>query len=121
MSDNTSNNADKGGTLFVYVTYITAIRKVKSDCERLLQILDSRNIKYTKVDVGVLPQRREEMVQLSGKKDIPQVFVDKDYVGGVDEIENWLENDVLENELWEFGYGDEPPPKKDEQPSVAEN
>jgi glutaredoxin len=77
----TQQQNEKGGTLMVYVTYLTAIRKVKADCERLLQILDSRNILYTKVDVGVLPFAREQMIKQSGKTELPQVFVDKDFVG----------------------------------------
>lgn len=72
---------ERGGTLFVYCTYLSSNRKVASDCKRLFQIFDSHNIEYIKVDLGLLPQKREEMVKLSGKTELPQVFVDKDYIG----------------------------------------
>jgi glutaredoxin 3 len=107
---------EKGGTLFVYCTYLSSNRKVASDCKRLFQILDSHNIEYTKVDLGILPQKREEMVKMSGKTELPQVFVDKDYIGGIDLIEKWNEEDELEQELYLCGYGEEPP-KKDKQVS----
>lgn len=108
------SSSDKG-ELFLYVTYMSINRKVASDCKRIMQILDSHNIQYTKVDLGVVPEKREEMVKISGKTMLPQLFIDKEYIGGIDEVEEWNENETLAHELYEFGYGDEPPKKEEEQ------
>lgn len=107
------NKEDKGGELFLYVTYISINRKVASDCKRIMQILDSHNIRYTLVDLGIVPEKRQEMVSISGKTELPQVFIDKEFIGGIDQIEEWNENEVLAHELYECGYGDEPPPKNE--------
>lgn len=73
--------AQSGGELIIYVTYIGAVRKTSSDCSRLQMILDNHGIKYTKVDLGVEPEKREQMVKKSGKKTLPQVFIDDLYIG----------------------------------------
>jgi glutaredoxin 3 len=78
MSDNSEL---KGGELILYVTYLGAIRKTASDIQRLCLILDGHKIPYTKIDLGVNPEKREEMVKRSGKKTLPQVFIDETYIG----------------------------------------
>ena len=71
----------KGGELIIYVTYITAIRKTASDIARLQLIFDNHKIPYTKIDLGVNPEKREDMVKRSGQKTLPQVFIDETYIG----------------------------------------
>ncbi len=102
MSDH--EDVDLGAEIFVYVTYITAVRKTASDCARLLQIFDGHGIKYTKIDIGSKPEMREKMVKGSGKKTLPQVFIEDMYIGGLEEIDDWNENDMLLQALKEAGY-----------------
>jgi glutaredoxin len=72
---------EANGELIVYVTYIGAVRKTQENCRNLLNIFDNHKIKYTKVDLGVTPEKREEMVKISGLNTLPQVFVDDTYIG----------------------------------------
>jgi glutaredoxin len=69
------------GELIVFVTYIGAVRKTQENCRALTNMFDNHKIKYTKVDLGVTPERREQMVKGSGKYTLPQVFVDDTYIG----------------------------------------
>jgi len=101
---NMTENRPQSGELIIYVTYIGAVRKTSSDCSRLQMILDNHGIEYTKVDLGVEPEKREQMVKKSGKKTLPQVFIDDLYIGGIDEIEDWNENEMLLDALKEAGY-----------------
>jgi glutaredoxin 3 len=107
------------GELIVYVTYISAVRKTQENCRALLSILDNHRIKYTKVDIGVTPERREQMIKGSGKATLPQVFVDDLFIGGFEEIEDWNENENLLQALKEAGYkngdDDEPPPPPEDE------
>ncbi|KAL0480228.1 hypothetical protein AKO1_007192, partial [Acrasis kona] len=111
---------DTHGELIVYVTYIGAVRKTQEDCRKLLNVLNNHKIKYTKVDVGVTPEQRDQMKKKSGLNNLPQIFVDDQYLGGWDEVEDWNENEMLLKALREAGYSngeedeDVPPPEDDE-------
>jgi glutaredoxin 3 len=55
-------------------------------CERAKRLLRERGVPFDEVDVGSDPARRAEMVARSGRRTVPQIFIDGDPVGGFEEL-----------------------------------
>jgi len=55
--------------------------------------LEYRCLPYTEVSLTLFPERREDMLALTGRLSVPQIFFNEDYVGGCDEfvakMEEW--------------------------------
>lgn len=55
-------------------------------CTRAVALLDSKNVDYTAIDVDADPALREEMMQRSNRRTVPQIFIGQTHVGGCDEL-----------------------------------
>ena len=55
-------------------------------CARVLALLQRRGIAYTEISVEDHPGMRDELLAKSGRRTLPQVYVDGQYVGGADEL-----------------------------------
>jgi len=55
-------------------------------CTRVLALLQRRGIAYTEISVEDHPGMRDELLAKSGRRTLPQVYVDGQYVGGADEL-----------------------------------
>lgn len=55
-------------------------------CVRAKALLDSKHIPYTEVMVDVDEAKRAEMMQKSGRRTVPQIFVGDRHVGGCDDL-----------------------------------
>lgn len=56
-------------------------------CVRAEQLLNSRGVTdIEKVRVDLDPARREEMMQKTGRRTVPQIYIGEHYVGGCDEL-----------------------------------
>ena len=56
-------------------------------CVRAKSLLNSKQVNYTEIDVGVQPELREEMIQKShGITSVPQIFIGDTHVGGCDDL-----------------------------------
>ena len=56
-------------------------------CHRALQLLKSRDIKYTQYDVTLDREGREAMSsRAGGKSSVPQIFINDIHIGGSDEL-----------------------------------
>lgn len=55
-------------------------------CVRAKALLDSKHIPYTEVLVDVDRQRLAEMMQKSGRRTVPQIFVGDQHLGGCDDL-----------------------------------
>ena len=49
-------------------------------------LLRSKNVEFEEIDVTDDPARRIEMERLSGRRTVPQVFIEGQPVGGFDDI-----------------------------------
>jgi len=63
--------------------YITAACPFCQSAERLL--LD-KGVRIEKVRVDLEPARRAEMVQRSGRRSVPQIWIGERHVGGCDDL-----------------------------------
>lgn len=55
-------------------------------CVRAKALLDHKHVPYTEVLVDEQPERRVEMMQKSGRRTVPQIFVGSHHVGGFDDL-----------------------------------
>jgi len=56
-------------------------------CVRAKSLLNSKEVNYTEIDVGVQPELRDVMTQKSnGVTSVPQIFIGDAHVGGCDDL-----------------------------------
>jgi glutaredoxin 3 len=55
-------------------------------CIRAKHLLKQRNIAYEEVDVTADDERRAWLVQTTGRRTVPQIFIDGESIGGYDEL-----------------------------------
>lgn len=55
-------------------------------CVRAKTLLDRKHVHYTDIMVDQDPARLAEMMQKSGRRTVPQIFVGETHVGGCDEL-----------------------------------
>ncbi|HEV2212712.1 MAG TPA: glutaredoxin 3 [Gammaproteobacteria bacterium] len=55
-------------------------------CVRAKALLDRKHVPYTDIMVDQDPARLAEMMQKSGRRTVPQIFVGETHVGGCDEL-----------------------------------
>ena len=56
-------------------------------CVRAEQLLTRKGVtEIEKVRVDLQPERREEMMQKTGRRTVPQIYIGETHVGGCDEL-----------------------------------
>ncbi len=55
-------------------------------CARALQLLKSKGVEIEEIDVDARPGAREEMMARSGRRTVPQIFINQTHVGGCDDL-----------------------------------
>lgn len=55
-------------------------------CVRAKQLLDRKQIPYTEIRVDHDLLLRDKMVQLSGRRTVPQIFINEKPIGGCDDL-----------------------------------
>ena len=55
-------------------------------CMRARQLLEDKKVIFEEIDVDLNPERRAEMVERSGRRTVPQIFIDGISIGGWDEL-----------------------------------
>ena len=53
-------------------------------CERAKALLDRKGVTYTAIDVDTAG--RTEMIERSGRRTVPQIFIGDTHVGGCDDL-----------------------------------
>ena len=74
------------GTEQVLVDVTIYTRTFCSYCTRAVALLESKNVPFTEIDAGSDPEKRQEMMQRSGRNTFPQVFIAGKHIGGSDEL-----------------------------------
>ena len=60
--------------------------KVCPYCVRAKALLDRRGIPYSEVDVTNDPDKRAWLVETTGRRTVPQIFIGDEPVGGSDDL-----------------------------------
>ena len=56
-------------------------------CRRAKQLLTSKGVEFTEIDVMQQPLRKREMIQRTeGARTVPQIFIDGAHIGGCDDL-----------------------------------
>jgi glutaredoxin 3 len=55
-------------------------------CDRARRLLASKNAALEEIDVESAPEKRAEMLQRSGRRSVPQIFIGDQHVGGSDDL-----------------------------------
>ncbi|MGQ3888754.1 glutaredoxin 3 [Legionella sp. CNM-1927-20] len=55
-------------------------------CMRAKQLLDSKGVSYQEIRVDEEPEKREEMMAKSGRRTVPQIFINNQSIGGCDDL-----------------------------------
>ena len=55
-------------------------------CVRAKALLESKGLDYEEINISTQTHRAEEMVQRSGRRSIPQIFINREHIGGFDEL-----------------------------------
>lgn len=55
-------------------------------CERAKALLKSKGLDYEEVNISADTHRALEMVSRSGRRTVPQIFIDYESIGGFDEL-----------------------------------
>ncbi len=55
-------------------------------CVWAKQLLDTKQARYEEVRIDLIPGKREEMEQLSGRRTVPQIFINDQAIGGYDDL-----------------------------------
>lgn len=55
-------------------------------CIQAKQLLDSKEVKYRELSIARDPELRSEMISLSGRHTVPQIWIGHNHVGGCDDL-----------------------------------
>ena len=55
-------------------------------CIRARFLLDSKDVSYTDIGVDARPELRREMMEKSGRRTVPQIWIGDRHVGGYDDL-----------------------------------
>jgi glutaredoxin 3 len=55
-------------------------------CVMAKRLLEQKGQAWNEIDVEMEPERRDEMIERSGRRTVPQIFIRDEHVGGFDEL-----------------------------------
>ena len=68
-------------------------------CVRARRLLKSKGVDYTDIDITSAPGLRAEMMQKSGLRTVPQIWINEEHIGGCDELYALERNGLLDKKL----------------------
>jgi glutaredoxin 3 len=68
-------------------------------CRRAKQILTELSIPFEEIDVEEDDEKREWLVQATGRTTVPQIFFDDESIGGCTDLEALVKNGGLDAKL----------------------
>lgn len=68
-------------------------------CSAAGQLLRRKGVEWTEIDIGAEPDRRDEMIERSGRRTVPQIFIGAEHVGGFDDLEALEQEGALDRLL----------------------
>lgn len=55
-------------------------------CVHAKNLLDTKHVQYTEIRVDLDESERENMIRLSGRRTVPQIFINEEPIGGYDDL-----------------------------------
>ena len=72
-------------------------------CIMAKRIFDDLNVPYAEIRVDQHPEKRQEMMKITNRRTVPQVFIGDRHVGGCDDTQDALRSGQLKVWLEEAG------------------
>ncbi|MGB1298997.1 MAG: glutaredoxin 3 [Psychrobium sp.] len=57
-----------------------------SFCKRAKALLDSKEVAFDTIDIEEQPEKRDEMIERTGRTSVPQIFINDQAIGGCDDL-----------------------------------
>lgn len=57
-----------------------------SYCVRAKELLQRKGLSWTEIRIDLDDEAREKMIELSGRRTVPQIFFDETHIGGYDNL-----------------------------------
>ena len=61
-------------------------------CVRAKQLLQAKDLVYKEIRVDLDDTERDKMIALSGRRTVPQIFIDDKHIGGYDDLYAYFKN-----------------------------
>jgi glutaredoxin 3 len=55
-------------------------------CIRAVELLETKGVAFDEIEAAFDPDKRQEMIQRSGRATFPQIFIDGQHIGGCDDM-----------------------------------
>lgn len=55
-------------------------------CVSAKKLLQEKGLVYTEIRVDLDDMEREKMISISGRRTVPQIFIDDQHIGGFDDL-----------------------------------
>lgn len=68
-------------------------------CEYAKEFFNENHIPFEEIDITRNPTRIEEMIKKSGRKTVPQIFINDRHIGGWDDLNVLIHNGELKKIL----------------------
>lgn len=66
-------------------------------CQKAKRILENKDIEYEEVNIHGSERLRDEIEELTGRRDVPQIFIDGEHIGDDDALEELYASGELDN------------------------
>ncbi|RFF27850.1 glutaredoxin 3 [Wenzhouxiangella sp. 15181] len=68
-------------------------------CRAAADLFRRKGVAWSEIDIGAEPERRDEMIERSGRRTVPQIFIGDDHVGGFDDLDALEQEGALDRML----------------------
>ena len=55
-------------------------------CKQAKSLLEQKGVPYDVIDIEQQPEKRGEMIELTGRTSVPQLFINQQPIGGCDDL-----------------------------------
>lgn len=55
-------------------------------CDWAKELLNHKKVSYEEIRVDLNPEKLQEMIELSGRRTTPQIFINDQHIGGFDDL-----------------------------------
>jgi glutaredoxin len=66
-------------------------------CTRAKSLLSSKGIPFVEINISKYPSKRADMLSLSDRLTVPQIFFGNTFIGGSDDLTSWLDKYPMED------------------------
>jgi len=81
--------------IILYWSSATASLQIKKDIQSIRLLLAARRVKWEEYDVCYDDARRKEMKEKSSKNTLPQLYINDNYIGSFNELQQLEEEEKL--------------------------